>query len=180
MQVKGIVESDSSSALAVTKRRGPGSRLRHVEVKYFFVQALVMKKVLLVRKVSSEENDADIGTKIMDKIKFEKICQRIGLAATKDDASTQSRKALLCVQTAEELCCEVNTISAKQVSTEGMQTDPERIESGTQTDDVVCFNAGTQTESGMGGETLTRIHEGEGEGDSLLDISRIRNFREKA
>ena len=58
-----MVWTDSNAGRSVASRRGLG-KLRHMEVKYLWVQDLVKDGRLEVRRVSGEENLADHLTKV--------------------------------------------------------------------------------------------------------------------
>lgn len=73
---------DSSAAKSMVQRQGVG-RVRHLEVKTLWVQSLVERKLLAVRKIEGEKNPADIGTKATPPPKFKYLralmgFQRIG------------------------------------------------------------------------------------------------------
>jgi len=53
---------DSSSAKAVTLRRGPG-RMRHIEIRQLWLQEECRQHRLTIEKVSTFENGADMFTK---------------------------------------------------------------------------------------------------------------------
>eukprot|EP00975_Prorocentrum_lima_P021809 4595112-Prorocentrum_lima.AAC.1 len=53
---------DASAARRAMHRRGVG-RMRHMQVKTLWVQEMVQKGRLLVAKVATSENVADVGTK---------------------------------------------------------------------------------------------------------------------
>ena len=70
--------TDSSSALAVTKKRGPG-RMKHIELKMLSVQDWVKEKRLRMGKVSTEANPADLLTKALSKEKLVRHGWELGL-----------------------------------------------------------------------------------------------------
>jgi len=53
--------------------------MRHMEVKTLWIQELVLKGRLLVTKISTSENTADIGTKPLPAVQFCKLRDLIGL-----------------------------------------------------------------------------------------------------
>ena len=52
------VHTDSSAAKAVSSRRGLG-KLRHIELKYLWVQELVQEKRIAIKKINGPDNPAD-------------------------------------------------------------------------------------------------------------------------
>ena len=67
--VKIVLRSDSSAALGIDGRQGLG-QLRHLETGYLWLQDVLSRKRLSIRKVKGTENLADLGTKYL---KFEDI-----------------------------------------------------------------------------------------------------------
>ena len=56
------VHTDSSAAKAVASRRGL-VKLRHIELKYFWVQELVQDQKIAIKKINGLDNPADCLTK---------------------------------------------------------------------------------------------------------------------
>jgi hypothetical protein len=81
-----MVESDSSAARAVLWRLGVG-RIRHLEVKTLWVQAMVGDGRLKVRPVKGENNIANVGTKILSKPRIDYLKQLIGIRLAPSDTS---------------------------------------------------------------------------------------------
>ena len=44
---------------------GCGKKMKHLDTSYFFVQNLIKDKTILIAKVPTDENLADIGTKYL-------------------------------------------------------------------------------------------------------------------
>ena len=65
-----VVYSDSQSALHLCKNPMYHERTKHVDVKYHFVRDQVTSGIVKVQKVSTEDNPADMGTKIVTAAKF--------------------------------------------------------------------------------------------------------------
>ena len=61
-ELKAVVRSDSSAALAMPQRVGLG-KVRHLAVQYLWIQERHSKKELDLRKVKGEHNPADLLTK---------------------------------------------------------------------------------------------------------------------
>ena len=73
-----LLWTDSQSALAVCRRRGP-DRMKHVELKMLAVQEWLKTGRLRVRKVSTHDNAADLMTKAMSREKPIKLGQALNL-----------------------------------------------------------------------------------------------------
>ncbi|CAK0853235.1 unnamed protein product, partial [Prorocentrum cordatum] len=72
------IECDASSAIAIASRRGLG-RLRHLEVKWLWLQQLVGTGQIKIVKVKGTENLPDVGTKFLGKGALEKCRTMLGL-----------------------------------------------------------------------------------------------------
>jgi hypothetical protein len=58
------MKSDSSAGRAISLRKGTG-KLRHLQVKYLWIQDALFEKRLTIEKVKGTENPADVGTKYL-------------------------------------------------------------------------------------------------------------------
>jgi hypothetical protein len=74
------IECDASSAIAMASRRGLG-RVRHMELKWLWLQQLVSTKKVRIVKVPGTENAPDIGTKHLPRAALEKCRTMLGMAA---------------------------------------------------------------------------------------------------
>ena len=75
------LETDASSAKAVALRQGLG-KIRHLEVKYLWLQEKLMQKALSNAKVKGTENAADLGTKHVETKIFQRCCEELGLTSS--------------------------------------------------------------------------------------------------
>ena len=73
-----LLQTDSQSALAVCKRRGPG-RMKHIELKMLAVQEWLKTGRLRIHKVSTHDNPADLMTKAMNREKLIKFGRALNL-----------------------------------------------------------------------------------------------------
>ena len=80
-QVELRVWTDSSAAKAITARTGMG-KMRHIETQYLWVQQVVQKGLVKIRKVPGELNPADILTKPKSKREMIPLLQRINVDLT--------------------------------------------------------------------------------------------------
>ena len=69
MNMKGVVKSDSSTAIGIAHRDGLGGRCRHIKVQYLWIQSKIKSEELKLVKVPGTNNPADIMTKA--------ICQEL-------------------------------------------------------------------------------------------------------
>ena len=70
--------SDSSSALHVVKKRGPG-KMKHIEIRCLALQQWREAKRLRFAKVGTEENPSDMLTKAMTRDRLIKLSVMTGL-----------------------------------------------------------------------------------------------------
>ena len=73
-----VLLSDSSSALAVARRRGPG-KMKHVEIRMLALQQWRAEGRLRFAKVNTEVNPSDLLTKPMTREKLVRFSSMIGL-----------------------------------------------------------------------------------------------------
>ena len=73
-----LLQTDSQSALAVCKRRGPG-RMKHIELKMLAVQEWLKTGRLRIHNVSTHDNPADLMTKAMNREKLIKFGRALNL-----------------------------------------------------------------------------------------------------
>ena len=53
--------------------------MKHIQIKYMFLQQMVKSKLLSLRKIPGAENTSDIGTKYLEKSTFERLRLACGL-----------------------------------------------------------------------------------------------------
>ena len=88
---------DSSSALGLIRRTGTG-RLKHIQIKQFFLQNLLRSAVFAVHKVCTKTNPGDLNTKRLGSERRSFLGKLIGLyqpggdEANDDNAIRQVRK----------------------------------------------------------------------------------------
>ena len=70
LKTEAVVYSDSQSAIHLSKNPVYHERTKHVDVKYHFVRDLIANGEVQIQKIPTEENPADMGTKIVTAAKF--------------------------------------------------------------------------------------------------------------
>ena len=78
MELPLTLYTDSAASRGVLNRLGVG-KIRHLEVKTLWVQALVEKKRLRVKAIKGAVNSADIGTKTLQKERLEMLKTLLGV-----------------------------------------------------------------------------------------------------
>ena len=73
------IQSDSSTANSLTDRLGAGQRTDHIDTRYFSIQERVQDGDLSIKKVLTEENSADVGTKPVSASVLQQRCKFAGL-----------------------------------------------------------------------------------------------------
>ena len=76
--VEVILESDSQAAISSQLRPGMG-KMKHVELKYMFMQQMIKEGKVKTKKILGTENSSDLGTKYLDRRDFEKHRAAAGL-----------------------------------------------------------------------------------------------------
>ena len=74
-----VVFSDSQSAIHLTKNDAYYSKTKHISVKYHYVRDTVVVGEIVVRKVHTSENPADMLTKPLPITKFEHCLNLVGI-----------------------------------------------------------------------------------------------------
>ena len=76
-KLKARVWTDSSGAKSVAARRGLG-KMRHIELKYLWIQEAVNKKRIFVMKVPGKMNPADQLTKAQSRSEYQELVKSAG------------------------------------------------------------------------------------------------------
>ena len=76
-EVKLRMKSDSSAGRAISLRKGTG-KLRHLQVKYLWIQDALFEKRLVIEKVKGVENPADVGTKFLMSHEVQAVTKKFG------------------------------------------------------------------------------------------------------
>lgn len=80
MSTKPIkIHEDNSAAIAISAKHRRTQRTKHIDVQYFAVCDDVEQKRVEISPVASEDNVADIFTKGLDRVKFEKFRKMLGV-----------------------------------------------------------------------------------------------------
>lgn len=76
------LRSDNASAISWAMGiKSHSKRAKHIDVRVHFVRDLVAQRLIEVPHISSEDNDADLLTKPLGRVKLTRIMDRIGLRA---------------------------------------------------------------------------------------------------
>lgn len=67
-----IIYSDSESAIAIAKGKTLSSKSKHIELRFYYVRDKVASGEIIIQKVPTEENIADMFTKSLGRVKFQK------------------------------------------------------------------------------------------------------------
>lgn len=67
---KAVIYSDNQSAIHLSKNPIHHERTKHVDIRYHFVRDKVAEGEIDVKKVPTEDNPADMGTKVVTNTKF--------------------------------------------------------------------------------------------------------------
>ena len=76
--VEVTVHTDASAAIGIVRRAGLG-KLRHLNVRYLWLQDQVKNEVLGLEKVAGADNPADLGTKHLNSDTMKKHLVRLGV-----------------------------------------------------------------------------------------------------
>ena len=76
---KIILHTDSTAARAMAMRSGPG-KVKHIDLKMMFIQELIAKKLVEVRKINTLVNCADLLTKAVDETTLTRLLWDVGVS----------------------------------------------------------------------------------------------------
>ena len=82
--MKVRIHTDSSAAKAVASRRGLG-KLRHIELKYLWVQELVQQQRITLKKIQGIRNPADHLTKPKQLHEYQYLLGELGATWRRSD-----------------------------------------------------------------------------------------------
>ena len=90
-----IVYTDSTAGRSMAIRFGAGKKTKHVELRYFYMQDLVRTGVLIVRKVHTSANPADVLTKYSPTDVLKNFTPKLGIVDTSHSADLNETKQRL-------------------------------------------------------------------------------------
>ena len=120
-KVVATVCSDASAAVGTAHRQGHG-KTRHLEVQYFGIQHEVKEGKLIVKKVGTDNDPADLLTKVMNGEKVMKYVAETGVDIDSSRASTAPT-----LQRTKKLACSV-TNQARRPTTQSVEAEGEEEE----------------------------------------------------
>ena len=69
---------NSDSARHILQRKGPGG-LKHIEIRCLAIQQWIRERRLLVSRVDTKNNTADLFTKHLDGLRMHSLAEKFGL-----------------------------------------------------------------------------------------------------
>ena len=64
---------DSSSVVSINSKRNTSSKLRHIEIKWFYCRYLAEAGIIETKKIDGDDNPSDLFTKALGLVKFRKF-----------------------------------------------------------------------------------------------------------
>ena len=74
-----VIYKDNQGTIELTKNQKHNPRTKHIDLKYHFVRDTIMDRIIEVKYCPTEDMMADIFTKALSKVKFEKMRTLIGV-----------------------------------------------------------------------------------------------------
>ena len=90
-EVKPVLAIDAKATEHILHRQGIG-KLKHIDVAYLWVQDEIRSQRIQVRRIRSEENVADLGTKPLSRAVIAKHCLTLGYMNINDEVSRMDDK----------------------------------------------------------------------------------------
>ncbi|PNX62422.1 gag-pol polyprotein, partial [Trifolium pratense] len=75
---------DNLSAINISKNPIQHSRTKHIDIRHHFIRDLVEEGVVKLEHIATEEQLADIFTKALDAVQFEKLRGKLGVCLFED------------------------------------------------------------------------------------------------
>jgi hypothetical protein len=75
---------DNLSAINISKNPVQHSKTKHIDIRHHFIRNLVEGKVVVLEHVTTSEQLADIFTKALDAVQFEKLRGKLGICLFED------------------------------------------------------------------------------------------------
>ena len=94
MIVEAVVLSDASAGIGIASTQGFG-RLKHLEVKWLWVQEKVLEKAIPLRKHPTETNIADLATKYLSRSRMEMLLAAGNLVLVSGERETSGEYILM-------------------------------------------------------------------------------------
>jgi hypothetical protein len=73
------INIDNQSTILITNNPVKHSRTKHIDIRFHFIRDCAEKKLIILEKVLTDDNLADLFTKAFDKARFELLVQLIGM-----------------------------------------------------------------------------------------------------
>ena len=74
-----VIYCDNQSCIKLSENPVFHDRSKHIDIRYHHIRNYVVKRIMMLQYVSTEEQDADISTKALSKCKFEFHRDKIGV-----------------------------------------------------------------------------------------------------
>ncbi|MGI4421791.1 Ty1/Copia family ribonuclease HI, partial [Klebsiella pneumoniae] len=74
------VYCDSQSAICLAKNQVHHSRTKHIDVRFHFIREILNEGDVLLEKISTQDNPADMLTKVVSGIKFKHCLDLINIS----------------------------------------------------------------------------------------------------
>jgi hypothetical protein len=114
------IGSDSSGARGVCHRQGVG-KIRHLELRYLWIQDKIRKKQLTTFKMLGTENPADLGTKYVTKAVLDRLLPKIPIAPSSRWLAEGAATAIVALLVLSEQVDEVETTTIlNETATKGI------------------------------------------------------------
>jgi hypothetical protein len=122
------IGSDSSGARGVGHRQGVG-KIRHLELRYLWIQDKIRKKQLTTFKMLGTENPADLGTKYVTKAVLDRLLPKIPISPSSRWLAEGAATAMIALLVLSEQVQEVDTVKIlNKTATKGIVLAQQEIQ----------------------------------------------------
>ena len=76
-----IVHYNSQSAIYLSKNTMYHARMKNIDVRYHWIKKAIEQKLFQIRKIHTDENTADMMTKVITKEKMARCIKNMGMSS---------------------------------------------------------------------------------------------------
>ena len=83
--------ADSSTARAVATKQGASRKMKHIHMRFLFIQDLVLRKLLMMSSVKTDVNPSDIGTTVLGRERFYRLRSMLSMGTELSETSSPGK-----------------------------------------------------------------------------------------
>ena len=72
-----VIYCDNQGAIKIAENKSSSGRTKHISIRLELIKSKIQENKIILRYIKSEDNIADIFTKPLGRLKFNKLCEKI-------------------------------------------------------------------------------------------------------